>query len=454
VSQQSLERISASLKGISQETWQELVWAKDEPEWVLALRQEAWETYQATPLPTLKDEDWRRTDIRELDLDNVLPFAPAELSVHTESDLPDALRTALATGDSWGGLAVQVNSEAVFVHLADELKAQGVILMPLDQAILKYPNLVQPYFQQIVTPKAGKFPALHGAFFCGGFFCYVPPDTELALPIQMAVWMTKPGIAIFPHVLLVVERGSKAVFVERYSSPTFEQQAFSNPVSEVLVGEGAHLQHVTVQDWGRHVWELGFQRIRVLNDGKLVTVVGSTGGRLVKNYIDYSFPGSGVEALHRGFYFTDGVQHMDYKTFQDHLAPYSTSDLFFKGALRDRSRAVYTGVIHVHKGAKRTDGYQENRNLLLSKHARSDSIPILEIDNDDVRCTHGSATGQVEPEELFYVMSRGLNRKEATRLIVEGFFNQVIEVAPLEGLRHQLQELVSAKLKDLEVDTA
>lgn len=453
MSQSSVEQVPlTALQGVTAGAWQEISRTNAEPEWVRNLRQQAWDTYLDTPMPTLKDEDWRRTDFRELQLDDLLLYMPAGLAAAGEADLPETIRAHIATGDDWGGLAVQVNSEIAFTRLADSLRAQGVILAPLAEAFGRYPELVQPHLGQVVTPADGKFPALHGAFLSGGVFCYVPPDTSAELPIQALFWMNAENIAVFPHVLLVADRGSQVTFIERYASPTLEAQSFSCPVTEVVAKDGAQVRHVTIQEWGGHVIELGFQRLRVDNDGHLHTILAATGGKLVKNYVDNSFAGSGVEAFHRGFFFTDGAQHMDYKTMQDHLAPYSTSDLLIKGALRDRSRAVFTGVINVRKGSKRTDAYQENRNLLLSKRARSDSIPILEIDNDDVRCTHGSATGQVDQEELFYVMAHGLNKNDAARMLVEGFFSEVTQHTPLDGVQAQLEGKVQEKMAGWQVE--
>ncbi len=453
MSQSSVEQAPLTAQqGITAEAWHEVSRACGDPAWMRDLRQKSWEAYVDTPLPTLRDEDWRRTDFRELQLDDLLLYMPAGMEVESEADLPESLRSHIETGDTWGGLAVQVNSEAVLTRLDDTLQAQGVVLAPLSEAVHTHPDLVQPHFGNVVTPDDGKFPALHGAFTAGGIFCYVPPDTAVELPIQALIWMNAENVAVFPHVLVVADRGSQVTFVERYASPTMEEQSFSCPATEVVAKDGAQVRHVTIQDWGRHVFELGFQRLRVDNDGHLHTIIAATGGRLVKNYVDNSFAGSGVEAFHRGYFFTDGTQHMDYKTIQDHLAPYSTSDLLIKGALRDRSRAVFTGVINVRKGSKRTDAYQENRNLLLSKRARSDSIPILEIDNDDVRCTHGSATGQVDQEELFYVMAHGLNKNDAARMLVEGFFSEVIEHTPLDGVQAQLAARVHEKMAGWQVE--
>ena len=453
MSQSSVEQEPlTAVQGITTAAWQEVSRANGEPDWARDLRRKAWEAYVDTPLPTMKDEDWRRTDFRELKLEELLLSPPAGLDAPGESALPEVCRAHVDTGDTWGGLAVQINSEVVYVELDESLREQGVILAPLAEAMRAYPELVRPHLGQVVTPDDGKFPALHGAFFSGGVFCYVPPDTQVELPLQACVWMDAERAAVFPHVLLVADVGSQVTFVERYAGPDLEGQSFSCPATEVVAKDGARVRHVTIQDWGRHVIELGFQRFSVANDGNLHTILAAAGGRLVKNYVDNSFAGSGVESFHRGFFFTDGTQHMDYKTMQDHLAPYSTSDLLIKGALRDRSRAVFTGIINVRKGSKRTDAYQENRNLLLSKRARSDSIPILEIDNDDVRCTHGSATGQVDQEELFYVMAHGLNKRDAARMLVEGIFSEVIQHTPVDGVRAQLAEMVQRKMTGWQVE--
>jgi Fe-S cluster assembly protein SufD len=209
---------------------------------------------------------------------------------------------------------------------------------------------------------------------------------------------------------------------------------------------GANLRFVELQSWGTHIWNFTHERVRVEQGGEVDWIFGAIGTRLTKNFSDLDLAGEGARARMSGFYFTDGVQHLDHDTQQNHLAPHTTSDLLYKGALKGKSRSVWQGMIHVAKGADKTDGYQANRNLVLEEGARADSIPGLEILADDVRCTHGATVGKLEPEPLFYLCSRGIPPKEAERLAVEGFFDPIMQRIPFEGVRDRFHEAILTKM--------
>jgi Fe-S cluster assembly protein SufD len=214
----------------------------------------------------------------------------------------------------------------------------------------------------------------------------------------------------------------------------------------VYVGANASLRFVELQSWGEHVWNFTHERARVERDGHIDWVFGAIGGRLTKNFAELDLVGTGAVGRMSGFYFTDGVQHLDYDSQQNHLAPHTTSDLLFKGALIDSSRVVWQGMIYVAPGALKTDGYQANRNLVLSKNARADSIPGLEILADDVRCTHGATVGKIDPNEVFYLQTRGIPKVEAEKLIVEGFFDPIMQRIPFEGVRERFQGSIHKKM--------
>jgi Fe-S cluster assembly protein SufD len=249
-------------------------------------------------------------------------------------------------------------------------------------------------------------------------------------------------------LLVVLEEGASASLVYETASPSLGAEAAGvhAGIVELVVGAGAQLRFVEIQNWGDHVWNFTHERARVGRDGRIEWVFGAVGSHLTKNFSELSLQGEGAEGRWSGFYIADGVQHLDHDTQQNHLAPHTTSDLLFKGALVDRSRSVWQGMIYVAPGAQKSDGYQANRNLILSKKARADSIPGLEILADDVRCTHGATVSQLEEEPLFYLMSRGIPRQQAERLVVDGFFASVLDRIPLAEIRVRFQEMIDNKL--------
>jgi Fe-S cluster assembly protein SufD len=217
-------------------------------------------------------------------------------------------------------------------------------------------------------------------------------------------------------------------------------------IVEIQVEAGANLRFVELQSWGEHVWNFSHERARLGRDANLDWIFGAIGSHLTKNFSHLDLVGVGATGRMSGFYFTDGVQHLDHDTQQNHMAPHTTSDLLFKGALRDRSRSVWQGLIYVAPGAQKTDGYQANRNLILSPDARADSIPGLEILADDVRCTHGATVGKVDADQVFYLRSRGIPYREAERLIVEGFFDPIMQRIPFDGVRARFQDAIADKM--------
>jgi Fe-S cluster assembly protein SufD len=298
---------------------------------------------------------------------------------------------------------------------------------------------------QIVKPNDGYFAALHGSFWQGGTFVYVPKGVEVPLPLRAATW-SKRRHSAFSHTLIILEAGARAVFIDEYESAADDRQAFNNSAVEILVGDDAQLDYVNWQDFGRNVYSFTHERARVMRNSTLHWIVAGLGTKLTKSFMDANLAGQGSSALMSGAYFVDGNQHLDYDTEQNHLVPHTTSDLLYKGALKDEARSVWQGNIHVYPGAQRTDAYQASRNLSLSNSARADSIPGLEIEADDVRCTHGAAISQVDKEEIFYLMTRGIPAKIAEQLIVNGFFKPVLDRIPMDNVRARLEASFAAKM--------
>jgi Fe-S cluster assembly protein SufD len=394
--------------------------ALEEPAWLTERRLEAWGYVEKLELPREKDEPWRYTDLRRMRFD---------LSAFRAAD-PAAPGCRLDLGGAPGRLA-----------------EQGVVLMPLSQALTAHEEVVRRHLLAQGDPGQDVFTALHTALFDGGLFLHVPRGVAVAAPVEVVHRVDQAGTGAFPHDLIVVEEGASVVVIDRYRSPDFAQATLSDAAAELVVGPGARVSFVNLQEYGDGVWHFVTQRAAMQRAAALDSLVVTLGARFSRAQVESALQGEGGSLSMLGLYFAEGDQHFDMRTLQDHAAPRCTSDLLYKGALKDSSHTVYSGLIRVHPGAEKTDAYQANRNLVLSDHAKADSKPELEILNNDVRCTHGSTVGQVDDDQLFYLESRGISRGEATRLIVEGFFEDVITRVSVEAVRTALHEAVARKLE-------
>jgi Fe-S cluster assembly protein SufD len=416
----------------------------NEPQWLRDRRLAAWALYETLPMPSTADEEWRRTDYRRIKWDEagrlVLPGAGGDLRAIPPHHYAPLL------GDRQGGLVAHLDSSVAARELAPELAAQGVVFTDLVTAVREYPALVEKYLMtSVVMPGDGKFAALHAALWTHGVLLYVPRGVTAALPLHSTFYAASAGLTL-GHILVVVEDGAQVTYMHEYSSPTLAEQAAYVGATELIVGEGARLQYVGLQHWGRNLYEFSHKRARVRRDGNVDWVVGSMGGKLTKVFMEVDLDGQGATGRMSGLYFADKDQMMDHDTQQNHNAPNTTSDLLFKGALMDQARSVWQGMIYVDPVAQKTDGFQANRNLMLSRECRADSIPGLEIKADDVRCTHAATLSQLDQEPIFYLMSRGIPRLEAEKLAVDGFFGAIMDRIPFEGVRERLQASIDAKL--------
>lgn len=410
------------------------------PEFLTTYRRRGWEAYQRLPIPTTQEEAWRRTDIRNLQ-------AGAFQAVPDATNLPEppaALLEPLA-GDAHGG-QITLTPSGAEIFLAKDIADKGVIFTDFLTAAHSHGKELAKALGNLVKVDEDKFSALTAAFANQGVFLYVPKGVQVEEPLHSVLWGPGAGNAYFSHVLVWLEEGATATFVHEYASPTDDGQTLHAGIVEVHVGAGANLRFVELQSWGENVWNFTHERAEVERDGVLDWIFGAVGSHLTKNFSELNLVGQGASGRMSGFYFTDGVQHLDHDTQQNHMAPNTTSDLLFKGALEGRSRSVWQGMIYVAPGAQKTDGYQRNPNLVLSKDARADSIPGLEILADDVRCTHGATVGKVDPDEMFYLRSRGIPEKDAERLVVEGFFDPVMQRIPFEKVRARFEQAILNKL--------
>ena len=388
-------------------------------------RPELLERYRALPFPTTTDEPWRFTDLKGFDPDafvsngHVAGPGPGTSQAATMLDLDVA---ALAT----------VNEDGIEIERAPE----GITFEPLhDHELLG-----------TLVGADEKFAAHNAALWEHGLLVQVPKGLVLEKPLYVRVSNTREGGALFWRLLVVAEPESRFSVVEEYASARPDLAGYSNAVSELFVGQGAKVEYVSLQNLSAETWHFASHRARVDRDAELDWVAGGFGSKKGKTRIQNDLAGEGATSRVTGAYFADGEQHLDYDTFQEHIAPNTTSDFAFKGARRDHATAVWRGMIKVEKDAQKTNAYQENRNLILSEDAHADSIPGLEIEANDVRCTHGATISPVNRDELFYAMARGISRGEAERLIVRGFFTDVLNRIELEPVREAVTEALEARI--------
>jgi Fe-S cluster assembly protein SufD len=408
-----------------------------EPDWSAALRGKGERAFRSIPTPVRKDKGWEFTDVSKLALD--------AYEVAGEGDLTVAPSREPVFPQGGGPSVLQVDGT---VARDGSGEPNGVIVSTLSDALAEHPELVRPYLGALVSDR-DKFSAHNTASWHGGAFVYVPARTRVDSTVVLTAIQATGGTAMFWRSLVVVEAEAELTLVEQYLSGGDDLDGYFNTVSEVFVGEGARLEYLCVQDLSERSWVLGSQRARIGRDSSLHWVGLGLGSGAGKLRMETDLQGRGADGRVTGAYVAHGTQHLDYDTTQEHAAPDTTSDLAFRGILRDRATAVWSGMIRVDPPAQRTDAFQESRNLLLTDGAHADAIPGLEIEANDVRCTHAATIGRIDEEQLFYLRSRGLDREEAERLLVGGFLGVV--AARLDG--SALHDPVAAVL-ERELDRA
>ena len=405
-------------------------------------RTRAYNAFKRHSLPDTTQEAWRRTDIHALATDKF------KLSLDNVTDLPTVREDLLnpLVADQHGGQIV-ITPGNVKIDLDENLAKKGIVFTDLRTAEQKHPDLLERMIGKTVNAEEGKFSALAGAFAQNGIVLYVPKGVAVEEPLHSVWWGPGADLAHVSHLLVLVDEGASVTYVHESASPDLKgANSMHAGIVEIQIMQDASMKFVELQSWGRHVWNFSHERVRVERGGNLDWIFGAIGSRLTKNFSELDLAGEGATGRMSGFYFTDGNQHLDHDTQQNHLAPHTTSDLLFKGALKGKSRSVWQGMIYVAPGAQKTDGYQANRNLVLSEGARADSIPGLEILADDVRCTHGATVGKLEQEPLFYLKSRGIPQAEAEKIVVEGFFDPIFQRIPFEGVRERFQQYIADKM--------
>lgn len=397
----------------------------NEPDWLRDIRLQAFRRFEDSPLLVS-----RRIDYSQLQLENLhIPF---------HSDV-----ATFAKSEFFKNKIIRNLLDKYPTSITDELKKKNVLLLDMQSAVHNFPELVKPFFSTDSTnTKNNKFHLLNRALWNGGTFLYIPKNTEIDFPLVNLFAFNKDNSYALPYNLIVLEEGSKVTLIDSIISSDFESDSLLSNNVDIFIGANAKLNYIGVQECGKNVNHFAAKRAFLKRDALLNWIEITLGSKLSKNNIDVQLEHKGAEAFVSGLFLAGKDQQFEFNTTQMHAAPHTKSDLLFVGALRENARTNYEGIIKVEKGAQKTDAYQKNKNLLLSKNARADSEPLLEIEANDVRCTHGATVAPVDKEDLFYLMSRGIEKELAKKLLIFGFFSKVVEKIPVKELQNGLQSYI------------
>jgi Fe-S cluster assembly protein SufD len=425
--------------GFDQAAFDAFLETRDEPGWVTDQRRKAFEIFQSKVSEDLDPEEWKRVELRA--------FKARHFGIRPASTTNSAFTTLLENQATFGGSVVQVDGSCKTSTLDEKLAKKGVLFGDLADLVREHRDIIEPHLMtRGVQSDRDRFSAWHAAFWTGGTVLYVPRNVSIEEPLYSLIGLAQEGAADLSHTLVILEDGASATLLEETSSSSPTVAGLHIGAIELLVGRNAHLRFVQLQNWNEQTWHFAHQCGRVASNGSLQWTVGGLGARLAHIHQDVHLDGKGANGEVNGVTFATGKQILSYYTQQTHHAENTRSDLLYKDVLQDRSRVVWRGMIRVEHAAQKTDGYQRNDSLILTPTARVDAIPGLEIEADDVRCTHGATAGRVDAEQVFYAMSRGINKSEAMHMIVEGFFHRVYDRIPVEVVRETLSKAVEQKL--------
>jgi Fe-S cluster assembly protein SufD len=412
------------------------------PAWLVDRRVAAAEQLAAVAWPTPAEEIWRYSRVDELDLDRYRPFLADELGAPGVERAPGGGPWAAEAGKRAAMLVVR-DGRVVHHECDPALEAKGVRVCDIATCD---DETLRSVLGRAANATADAFTTLHDAFLAGGAYVQVPPGVVVEDPVIVLHWSEGDGRASFPRTVVYLEEGAEATVLDRFGSPPTTDHLV-DAVTELVLGDNAHLRYLSVQEHGARTWHLGFQRADLGRDATVRTSAVALGGDYARLRSEARLGGQGGESDQLAVYFGDGHQMLDFRTLQDHDAPYTRSDLLFKGAVEDEARSVYSGLVRLRKTAQKANAFQTNRNLVLTEGARAESIPNLEIEANDVRCSHASTVGPIDDDQRYYLESRGVAPDEAERLIVLGFFDDVFARLPVGALTRGLRSSVIDKLE-------
>ncbi len=411
------------------------------PEWFRDRQRAAWKQFESLPNPTRKDQAWRFSNVGLLDL------AKFQVGGTLTEEERDAILERSRGLDVVAGRMVFAGDQLIERDvISDQLKKRGVIFQPLERAMVEHADLFRKHFMsQPATLGSARFAALHQALVSSGTFLYVPRGVEIELPIEIFHWLNGENASVFPHLLLVTDELAKVTVIEHFCSLDPQSPGFACGVNDLIAGPGAKVTYVCAQNWGGNVIALQMNTTTVDHDASAMSLNLHIGSRYSRFESLSRLSGEGGRSDLLAVAVAKHQQEFDARTLQDHISPHTASDLLYKNALDDRARTIFGGLIRVEPHAHFTDAYQKVRNLLLSDDAEANSMPGLEILADNVRCTHGATSGQIDEDELFYLHARGIPTKIAQRLIVTGFLDEAIQRLNHPAISSHLQRLIEEK---------
>ncbi|MHB9092262.1 MAG: Fe-S cluster assembly protein SufD, partial [Chloroflexota bacterium] len=414
----------------------------DEPGWLRQQRLAAWAEFERAPAPryTRGIKGWWATDLTSLRLEHLRSFAPANPSLQGPR--------LGALGDRLAGRAVFRNSDTAALLLGETAARQGVVLSDLTSAVREHPDLVRRYLGSLVSPSEGKFAALALALWSNGVLLYVPAGVTVDLPVQLKIGLESPALALAWRTLVVLESGASVTLVEETASPRRAGGSLFAGATEIHLGEGARLIYAVTERWDHGVSSLTSKRARLERDANLRWFSAHLGAELTRNLAETTLAGTGASLESLGMFFAAERQHIDLSARTVHEAPHTTANILLNGAVKDAAHAAFAGTIRVERSARGAASYLGSHTLTLSDEARVDAVPSLEIEQNDVRVSHGSTAGKLDEEQVFYLMTRGLSRRQATRTLVRGFFEPVLSRLPLKALRECVERDLERKFGD------
>jgi Fe-S cluster assembly protein SufD len=412
-------------------------------DWFRQMQFEGWETFESLPMPARTDEKWRFASVKSIDLS---PYTrPQSVSASAGAEL---LARSRGVQDAAGRMVFANDQLLRREVLSDALKRRGVIWEPLDSASRDHEEIFRKHFMaQDVVLGSKKFAALHKARVTSGTFLYVPRGVEIELPIEVFHWLHGSGGSTFPHTLLIADDMSKVTLVDYFESADADAPGFACGVNDLYAGAGAKLTYIAVQNWSRKTLAFHINSTQVGRDASAIGMHMNLGASYTRSESVSRLIGAGGRSDMLSLAVAGGAQEFDQRTLQDHRERNTTSDLLYKNSLADKARTIFAGLIRVEPHAHYTDAYQKVRNLLLSDDAEANSMPGLEILADQVRCTHGATSGQIDDEELFYMLSRGIPRNVAQQLIVFGFLDEVVQRLQAPAVEEKLRDFVRRKFE-------
>jgi Fe-S cluster assembly protein SufD len=415
--------------------------SRDLPDWFREQQAAAWEKFESIPRPTRKDQPWRFSNVDLLDL-APFKFSPAL----SDGDRANVLKYSHGL-DQFAARLIFAGDQLIERNVvSDDLKKRGVIFQPLERAMIEHADLFRKHFMsQPAVLGSAKFAALHKALVSNGTFLFVPRGVEIEQPIEIFHWLRGEGVSVFPHLLLITDELAKVTVVEHFRSCDAHATGFACGVNDLIAGPGAKVTYVCAQNWGSNVVALQMNTTTVDHDASAMSLNLNLGSRYSRFESLSRLVGEGGRSDLLAVAVATDEQEFDARTLQDHISPHTASDLLYKNALDDRARCTFGGLIRVEPHAHFTDAYQKVRNLLLSDDSEANSMPGLEILADNVRCTHGATSGQINEDEMFYLHSRGIPTKVAQRLIVTGFLNEVIQRLDQPSIADYLRGLIDQK---------